>query len=218
MLRHNKAIQIGFLLAIVFFVAGCAPSAPLAISLALKVPTVPLNIGAGTKVYPSVLDQRPDKILGYRAKDSRLWYENRFRLEYVDLGPISVSEDVGAVILKSLKDGLSSLGFETLTTPEPSVPKLEVAVQRLRHEVVGKPGLNGLCCTNYANFSGVLTGKVYKGDKLLYEKSYDHSRERVYNHLRASVSSGFEENFNAVVSDLMGQVLADLELIKALRE
>jgi hypothetical protein len=50
MLRHNKTIQINFLLAIVFFAAGCAPSAPLAISLAVnKVPTVPLNIGAGTR-------------------------------------------------------------------------------------------------------------------------------------------------------------------------
>ena len=63
---------MGFLLAIVFFVAGCAPSAPLSISLAAKVPMVPLNIGAGTKVYPSVLDQRQDEILGYRAKDTRL--------------------------------------------------------------------------------------------------------------------------------------------------
>jgi hypothetical protein len=55
MLRHNKAIQINFLLAIVFFAAGCAPSAPLAISLAVnKVPTVPLNIGAGTRyTFPS---------------------------------------------------------------------------------------------------------------------------------------------------------------------
>ena len=84
--------------------------------------------------------------------------------------------------------------------------------------MVGKPGLNGLCCTNYANFSGVLTGKVYKSDKFLYEKSYDNSREHTYNHIRASDSSGFEENFNAVVSDLMGQLLADLELIKVLRE
>jgi hypothetical protein len=212
MLRHNKAIHIGFLLAIVFFAAGCVPSAPLTISLALKVPTVPLNIGAGTKVYPSVIDQRPEKILGYRAKDVRLWYSNGFKLEEVDVGPISVSEDVGTVILKSLKDGLSSLGFETLTTPELSVPKLEVAVQHLRHEVGAKSGLN------HSYFSGVLTGKVYKGDKLLYEKSYDHSRERLYNHFRVSVSSGFEENFNALVSDLMGQLLADLELIKALRE
>ena len=128
MLRHNKAIHIGLLLAIVCFVAGCAPSAPLAVSLALKVPMVPLNIGAGTKVYPSVLYQRQDEILGYRAKDVRLSYAKGFRHEYVDQGPISVSEDVGTVILKSLKDGLSSLGFETLTTPEPSVPKLEVTV------------------------------------------------------------------------------------------
>jgi hypothetical protein len=217
MLRHNKAIHIGLLLAIVFFVAGCAPSAPLAISLALKVPTVPLNIGVGTKVYPSVLDQRPDKILGYRAKDFR-WQGMGKPLRDVYQGPISVSEDIGTVILKSLKDGLSSLGFETLTTPEPSVPKLEVAVQRLRYEVVGKPGLNGLCCTNYANFSGILTGKLYKSNKLLYEKSYDDSREHVYNHFRASDSSWFEENFNAVVSDLMGELFADLELITALRE
>jgi uncharacterized lipoprotein YajG len=212
MLRHDKTIYIGFLLAIVFFAAGCAPSAPLAISLALKVPTVPLNIGAGTKVYPTVLDQRQDEILGYRAKDIRLGYEKRFRHWYVDLGPISVSEDVGTVILKSLKDGLSSLGFETLTTPERSVSKLEVAIQHLRHEVVDKSGLN------HSNFRGILTGKVYKGDKLLYEKSYDNSREQTYNHIRASVSSGFEENFNAVLSDLMGLLLADLELIKALRE
>jgi hypothetical protein len=218
MLRHDKTIYIGFLLAIVFFAAGCAPSAPLAISLALKVPTVPLNIGAGTKVYPTVLDQRQDEILGYRAKDIRLGYEKRFRHWYVDLGPISVSEDVGTVILKSLKDGLSSLGFETLTTPERSVSKLEVAIQHLRHEVVGKPGLNGLCCTNYANFSGTITVKIYKDTTLLYAMRYDNSREHTYNHLRASDSSWFEENFNAVVSYLMGQLLADLELIKALRE
>jgi hypothetical protein len=195
-----------------FFVAGCAPSAPLAISLDLKVPIVPINVGAGTKVYPSVLDQRPDQILGYRAKDFRLRYAKGFRLEYVAQGPISVSEDVGTVILKSLKDGLSSLGFATLTTPEPSVSKLEVAVRRLTHEVVDKSGLN------HSNFSSVLTGKVYKGDKFLYEKSYDSSREHLYNHLRASVSSGFEENFNAVVSDLMGALFVDVELIKALRE
>src|SRR5262245_57401631 len=212
MLSDSKAIRIGFLLGIIFFAAGCAPSAPLSISLALKVPTVPLNIGAGTKVYPTVLDQRQDEILGYRAKDTRLWWERRFRLEYVDQGPISVSEDVGTVILKSLKDGLSSLGFETLTTPEPPVSKLEVAIQRLRHEVVDKSGLN------HSNFSGILTGKVYKGDKLLYEKSYVSSREHTYNHIRASVSSGFEENFNAVLSDLMGQILTDVELLKALRE
>ena len=209
MLRHNKAIHIGFLLAIVFFAAGCAPSAPLTISLTLKVPTVPLNIGASTKVYPSVVDQRPNKILGDRAKYMPIGIGPP---RYVTQGPISVSEDVGTVILKSLKDGLSSLGFETLTTPEPSVPKLEVAVRRLRHEVVDKSGLN------HSNFSGVLTVKIYKDTTLLYAMRYDDSRERLYNHFRASDSSGFEENFNAVLSDLMGQLLADVELIKALME
>jgi hypothetical protein len=196
MLRDGKATHIGFLLAIVFFVAGCAPSAPLAISLALKVSTVPLNIGAGTKVYPSVRDQT-DKIRGYRARDA--WWQYQ--------GPISVSEDVGTVILKSLKDGLSSLGFETLVTAEPSAPTLEVTAQSLRYEVA-----------RLANFSGTITVRIYKDTTVLYEKSYDNSREHGYTHLRASDRSWFEENFNAVVSDLMSQLFADLELIKALRK
>jgi hypothetical protein len=212
MLRHDKTIYIGFLLAIVFFVAGCAPSAPLAISLAVnKVPTVPLNIGAGTKVYPYVLDQRPDKILGYRAMVLRwqgLGIGKGFR--HVDEGPISVSEDVGAVILKSLKDGLSSLGFETLVTTEPSAPALEVAVQSLRYDLFK-------CCAA-VNFTASITAKVYKETRRLYEKSYDNTREDRYTNFRASDSSWFEENFDASLSYLMGQLLADLELIKALRE
>src|SRR5262245_31164279 len=215
MLRQNKAIQIGPFLAIVFFITGCAPSAPLAISLALKVPTVPLNIGAGTKVYPSVLDQRPDKILGYRAKGLQWRGIQRGGFTLVSQGPISLSEDVGAVILKSLKDGLSSLSFETLVTAEPSAPTLEVAVQSLRccfpNEVIDKPFA-------VANFSGTITVKIYKDTRLLYEKSYDNSRESTYNHFRASDRSWFQENFNASLSYLMGQLLADLELIKALKE
>jgi uncharacterized lipoprotein YajG len=212
MLRHNKTIQINFLLAIVFFAAGCAPSAPLAISLAVnKVPTVPLNIGAGTKVYLSVLDQRTAKILGYRAMVLRwqgLGIGKGFR--HVDEGPISVSEDVEAVILKSLKDGLSSLGFETLVTAEPSAPTLEVAVQSLRYELFA-------CCSE-ANFSGTITAKIYKDTRLLYEKTYDNYRADRYTHFRASDRSWFEENFNAALSYLIGQLLTDLELIKALRE
>lgn len=200
MLRHNKAILIGFLLAIVFFVAGCAPSAPLTISLALKVPTVPLNIGGGTKVYPSVLDQT-DKILGYRARDAWRQYQ----------GPISVSEDVGTVMLKSLKDGLSSLGFETLVSAEPSAPTLEVTAQGLRYEI-----MTGTTIA-VANFSATITVKIHKDTTLLYAMRYDNSHERTYNHLRASDRSWFEENFNAVLADLIGQLLTDLELLKALR-
>ena len=215
MLRHNKAIQIGFLLAVVFFAAGCVPSAPLSISLAPKVPTVPLNIGAGAKVYPTVLDQRQDEILGYRAMGVQWQGIQRGGSTLVSQGPISVSEDVGVVILKSLKDGLSSLGFEPLMTAESSVPTLKVTVQSLRccypYDVIGKP-------LAVANFSGTITVKIYKDTRLLYAMRYDNSRESTYNHFRASDRSWFEENFNAALSDLMGHLLADLELIKVLRE
>ena len=135
----------------------------------------------------------------------------------MDQGPISVSEDVGTVILKSLKDGLSSLGFETLVTAEPSAPTLEVTAQSLRYRVISRPALIGRCCVDVANFSGTITVKIYKDTTVLYEKSYDNSREHGYTHLRASDRSWFEENFNAVVSDLMSQLFADLELIKTLR-
>lgn len=66
------------------------------------------------------------------------------------------------------------------------------------------------------NFNGSLTGKLYKCDALLYEKSYSHSLE--YTAVRSNDRSWFEENFNASLSYLMGQLLADLELIKASNE
>jgi hypothetical protein len=98
------------------------------------------------------------------------------------------------------------LGFETLVTAEPSAPTLEVTAQSLRYEVA-----------RLANFSGTITVKIYKDTTVLYEKSYDNSREHGYTHLRASDRSWFEENFNAVLSDLVGQLLTDVELLKALR-
>lgn len=187
-----------FIIAIVHLMSGCifSEQAPLEISLAPKISTPSINIGGDTKIYLSVLDQRTDKILGYSG------YTTRAPIKVA--GTISASENVEAVIHKSLKDGLASLGFETLTTPEPSVPKLEVAVQHLRWMPSSR-------------FDATISGKLYKGDTLRYEKSYGYFRgQKVF--CWPNDKSCFEENFNAALSDLMGQLLADLKLLEALRK
>ena len=226
--RRNSSWAMLFIIAIAYLMSGCIYTEyqPLGISLAPKVPEAGVNIGRGTKIYLSVLDQRPEKILGYRGFVPRRtgW---GIPLRHEVSGTISASEDIVALVQKSLKDGLASLGFEMLTAPEPSVPKLEVAVQRLIYEMIGIPvwGSHGYAGLNNAKFSCLLTGKLYKGDTLLYEKSYfHHSREYPVRSAGDEIfirevqrQRWFEENFNAALSDLMGQLLADLELLAKLK-
>jgi len=198
-----------FVIAIAHLMGGCGfiANQPLEISLAPKVSTPSINIGAGAKVYLSVLDQRTEKILGYRW-DVANWQGLALEVR----GAISASKDVAEVIQKSLKDGLTSLGFVTLTALDPSAPKLEVAVQHLRYSLK-------LAGEGRLDVNGAIVGKVYKDDTPLYEKSYDYSLYDYSPRYRSALihRSYFEEYFNAALSDLMGQLLADLELIKALR-
>jgi YajG family uncharacterized lipoprotein len=201
-----------FIVAVAQLLSGCifTEYEPLQISLAPRVPTVPINIGAGTKVYLSVLDQRPEKTLGYRQIVAR-WQGMARSPMYEESGIVLVSGDVEALIRNSLKDGLANLGFEILNAPEPSVPKLEVTVQNMAYQPFHPSSGLG------ASFNAGFTGKLYKGDALLYEHLYHYPHGQQTTACRPANRSCFEENFNAALSDLMSQILADLELLKALR-
>jgi hypothetical protein len=201
-----------FIVAVAQLLSGCISTEyePLQISLAPRVPTVPINIGAGTKVYLSVLDQRPEKTLGYRQIVAR-WQGMARSPMYEGSGIVSVSGDVEALIRNSLKDGLTSLGFEVLNAPGLTVPKLEFTIQNLAYQSFHPS--SGLGATFNAGF----TGKLYKGDALLYEHLYHYPHGQRTTACRPTNRNCFEENFNAALSDLMGQILADLELLKALR-
>jgi uncharacterized lipoprotein YajG len=204
--KRKSLWAILFIIGTVCLMGGCGLNQPLEISLAPKVSTVPINIGVGTRVDLSVLDQRPEKILGYKVNPDGLRY---FGVEV--RGTISASEDITGSIQKSLENGLTSLGFVTLTAHEPSTPKLEVAVQRLRYNFL--PTSRDCPCWV---IDGVITGKLYKGNTLLYDKSYAYTRQYTFGAFPIA-RPWFEENFNAALSDLMGQLLADLELLQALR-
>ena len=191
-----------FIVAIAYLISGCALIAnrPLEVSLTPKAPTVPINIGRGTIIYLSVLDQRSEKSLGSRV-DEAAWQ----RLGWGEFhGTISAVENIVGLVQNSLTAGLASLGFETLTAPEPSVSKLEVALRSLKYWEEGR-AVNGL-----------IEAKLYKSDRLLYENSYSYAFQCRSVFLPFD-RSWFETNFNAALSDLMGQLLADLELLAKLK-
>ena len=194
-----------FIIIIAYSIGGCGfiANQPLEVSLTPKVSTPSINIGRGTKIFLLVLDQRIEKLLGYRW-DVANWQALGLEVR----GTVSASEDVAEVIQKSLKDGLTSLGFVTLTVPDPSVQKLEVAVQHLRYS--GWRAGQG----TKVNFNAIIVGKVYKDDTPLYERSYQYLRYNSPDIHR----SYFEGNFSAALSDLIGQLLADLDLIKTINK
>src|SRR5262245_4858488 len=202
-----------FLIAIAYSMGGCGfiANQPLEVCLTPKVSNPSINIGRGTNIFLSVLDQRTEKLLGYR------WHVANWQGLGLEVrGTISASEDVSEVIQKSLKDGLTSLGFVTLAAPDPSAQRLEVTVQHLRYSGLNRGRSAPASIPLQVDFNAIIVGKVYEGDTPLYEKSYDYSSPQYWWGLIHR--SYFEENFNAALSDLIGQLLTDLELIKALRE
>lgn len=217
--RRRSFWAMLFVIAIAHLIGGCGflASRPLEVSLAPQVSTPSVNIGGGTKIYLSVLDQRLEKNLGSRVDDAALDRIRKLTLGNILFpgearGTISPSEDFVEVIQKSLRSGLASLGFETLAAPEASAPTLKVSVQDLRYSSLWPHSGTG------GSFNGTIVGKLYKGDTLPYEKSYSYSLELRPSSFGPIVArSWFEENFNAALSDLMSQLLADLELLKALR-
>jgi uncharacterized lipoprotein YajG len=156
-----------FIIAIAYSMGGCGfiANQPLEVTFTPKVSTPSISIGRGTKIFLLVLDQRTEKLLGYR------WDPNNWQALGLPVrGTVSASEDVAEVIQKSLKDGLTSLGFVTLTAPDPSAHKLEVAVQHLRYS--GWRMGQG----TKVNFNATIVGKVYKDDPTLYARSYQYLR------------------------------------------
>lgn len=199
--------EILLIIALAYSMGACGLVAnqPIMISLAPRIPQVEVNIGRGTKLYLSLVDQRIDKLLGYRVNVAG-WKSLGWDLR----GTIAASENVVDVMHKSLQGGLTNLGFDVITAPEPSVFKLEVSVQQLIYSLTDSKEVRFR-----ANFNGLVIGKLYQGDTLLYEKPYFYARE--YRPFSAPLeSSWFEENFNAALADSMGQLLTDLELFRKL--
>jgi uncharacterized lipoprotein YajG len=216
MLRDSRAIRISFLLAITLLVAGCGLHSfqPQHVTLAPRLSTAPVKIGAGAKVYITVADERGTNFLGYKADSDRF-----------GRGNITTSDDIRVIYQKALSDGLANLGFKVVTAPDPAALNLEVSIRRflymgpLFNTATGSTGKANETYITAATTARVRRGRTEALDSpnvsLVHEKSYE-----VYlGHpglLRPSPSE-VEEKINAALSELIAKLLDDLELLALLK-
>jgi len=215
MLRVGKGIRIGFLLGIIFFVAGCALqlSQPQQVKLAPRLSLAPVKIGAGAKVYVTVADERGTNVLGYKT-DSYI----------AGRGKITTSDDLRAIYQKALSDALANFDFNVLASPDPAAPNLEVSLVRFLYMgpgpnpyVVSKSYITAAATARVRRQAEALGGQ---NAALVHEKSYE-----VYHHSRTVTQLFFvepspgevEERINAALSELISKLLLDMELLTFLK-
>ena len=213
MLRGRKAVRIGFLLAIILFVAGCAGQGfqPQQVTLAPRLLSVAVRIGGGAKVYITVADERGTNsyFLGYKADTHTFG-----RAE------ITTSDDIRIIYQKALSEGLANLGFNVVNGPDPAVPNLEVSLRRFLYMGFGP----NFYVVQIRYVTAAATVRVRRrqteagGGQLVSvvrEKSYEVYH---YDNSRSVPNPGqVEERINAALSELMTKLLVDVELLTFLR-
>ena len=177
------------LIALTFACASCAVTPQQAtLDPELQLPVT--NIGNDTTVVMRVVDERPDSSLGHRGAA----YKG---------AEITTDQDVGAVIYKSIAEGLESNGFNPVPFTEDIPRMLRVDIRLLEYST-------SMCFWT----GGIHTKAALKitadNDGKIYENFY-----RANNEKRVFFVPFADENeklINAVAIDVLQQLFQDQEL------
>jgi uncharacterized lipoprotein YajG len=186
-----------FFLTLTLMMAGCA-TAPLSsrsLELALDVPLLTVNLGAGSPVFLKVIDDRPER--------------NANPMEtYKAVAPIVPRSDLTDAFKEVLGKRLAALGYDILSTDDPTVTRFNVAVRTLSYgRYSTKP--------QRLHIDASVFTAVYKGETCRIEKAY--TRDYTQDGDAADMEQAwFEEKTNRLLSELVEKMLADLELHAAL--
>ena len=177
------------LITLTFACASCAVT-PLEATLDPELQLPVTNIGNDTTVVMRVVDERPDSSLGHRG----VAYKG---------AEITTDQDVGAVIYKSIAEGLKSNGFNPVPFTGDIPTILSVDIRLLE----------------YSTSMGFWTGGIHTkaalkitadNDGKIYENFY-----RANNEKRVFFVPFADENeklINAVAIDVLQQLFQDQEL------
>ena len=185
-------------LALIFVITSCGSVAlePAHVKLAPDVPLVTVNLGRGAPIFLRVLDARPEKITDARQK-------------YVEAAPILPVDDLGQMLQDLFAKRLSALGFELLIADDKSSTSLDIAIRKLQY---------GTYSTTPArvHIDASATVEIYKNTARVTEKAYSRIYEEESPAMGPS-GSWLEDKSNTVLSQLIEKILADLELLAALK-
>lgn|GEM_PF-5378763 len=156
----------------------------------------PTNLGDGKKLFVTVIDDRPQKHLGYQINQT---------YEHAVLTP---AEPVEEVVRKGLSDSFVKTGFEIVADPSAPVPTLEVRITGLQYTF--DPSWSGFDSEVVASAQM----RVLLGQREIYTKSY-----KGYETFKIVLRSPFlkDEMLNAVLADLLLMMIGDLDLLAALQ-
>jgi len=173
--------------------------------LALQVSVTPINIGLGARVFLNVVDERPQRILGEISVQ-------KLTGDSWQVGSITTlaSGDPSLLMHDSLRSGLLSLGFDVQPSPEASSAYLEIHLRSLGYYFSYGYSYN---IDSVSNFVASAEADVHKGRTLAFQRVYNISVQPI----TWGTRRGREEKINAVLADLIGKILADLELLAALK-
>jgi uncharacterized lipoprotein YajG len=185
-------------LALIFLITSCGTVAlePAHVRLAPDIPLVTVNLGRGAQVFLRAMDARPEKIADVQKK-------------YVEVAPILPVENLGQMLQDLFAKRLSALGFELLIAPNALSTRLDIASKKLEY---------GRYSTDppLVHIDASMTVAVYKNNTCVFDRNYS----RIYEEESPAMgpnASWLEERSNIVLSQLIEKILADLELLAALK-
>jgi hypothetical protein len=165
-----------------------------------QVAVTPINIGAGARVYLAVIDERSEKTLG--------------RTKIYDIGYHTTegSGDLSLVLHDSLRSGLQSLGFEVLTYPEASPVGIRIHLQSLFYNFRNENAIYFDIVP--FELAAAAEAEIHKGQTRVFQRMYNVSVSQIPS---LFTRRWREEKINDALSSLIGKMLADLELLAALK-
>jgi uncharacterized lipoprotein YajG len=178
-------------------IAGCGavPLLSRSLEVALDVPILTVELGAGSKVFLKVVDERPEKNV-----DPSITHEA--------VAPIFPHGDFASALQEALGKRLTALGYELVGAEDPAAARLNVEVRTLSYgRYSTKP--------QQLHIDASLFSTVYKGETCRIEKAYTRDYMQVGDAADMK-QTWFEGKTNRLLSELVEKMLADLELHAAL--
>lgn len=190
-----KRFPAAVALALICFLGACSPVPPQSVTLLpeVKVPTG--NVGKSKALAMKVVDDRADKVIGYRNADG------------ARSAPITVEGDLTKSVGEAASRTLSELGFKPVPYKEGAPLSLVITIRELGYSA------QGMTVTRKISAKCVLSARVVNGLGT-WEGTYPVGQEK-------EVVTTPDENANArfingVLSESLGMLLSDPEMIQYL--
>lgn len=187
MKRHLALVLSG---AILLVSAGCA-WVPQTVTLTLNPTIAPVDIGRGLALSIRVMDQRPEKILGYRGLDSKN-------------AAITTKQDVAATVQQSILEGLACKGFAAQPYAQQAGRLLTIEVRQIEYS------------TEMEFWKGIIRTKVTlrartNRDGAPFDQTY--VAERKDSAVEAPAAKTNEALINGAISDAVQKLVEDERLL-----